>query len=212
MTTTILTGMHRSGTSLLARILHESGIPMGHEPWIPSPDHLNPDGYYEDYDFRELNDRLLFQAAKYQTKRWQVPVPLVTDATHATLHDMHRLVQKRCEGDGRWGFKDPRTCLTLSVWLEALAARPVHVILIQRDHDDVAKSLHRGHGVIEPVASQLWVGYNLAALEAVVEKYARFIVVSYDALTLAPESELQRLSTFIDHDLMGAAGVVRRRT
>ena len=50
----IVLGMHRSGTSLIASILHLSGISMGKE--FLRPDNGNPGGYFEDLEF--LNQSL----------------------------------------------------------------------------------------------------------------------------------------------------------
>ena len=55
--TFIITGMHRSGTSLVARFLHLSGVDMGKE-WI-DPNEDNPLGYFEDADFVSLHQRIL---------------------------------------------------------------------------------------------------------------------------------------------------------
>src|SRR3972149_1538089 len=56
----IVLGMHRSGTSLIASILHLSGISMGKE--FLRPDNGNPGGYFEDLEFLNLNKTILTQA------------------------------------------------------------------------------------------------------------------------------------------------------
>src|SRR3972149_6783295 len=56
----IVLGMHRSGTSLIASILHLSGISMGKE--FLRPDNGNPGGYFEDLEFLNLNKTVLTQA------------------------------------------------------------------------------------------------------------------------------------------------------
>ncbi len=54
-----ITGMHRSGTSLLGKMLCQCGLFLGrNEDLIPaSPD--NPDGHWEHRRFVELNDEVL---------------------------------------------------------------------------------------------------------------------------------------------------------
>jgi hypothetical protein len=50
--------MHRSGTSAVAGILHLNGIAMGSEKTFkPKPLPQNPKGFYENYDFRKINDK-----------------------------------------------------------------------------------------------------------------------------------------------------------
>src|SRR5689334_14926006 len=58
----IVTGMHRSGTSLTASLLSAAGVNMGGN-LLPADAH-NPDGYFEDVEFLELNRTILQQAVE----------------------------------------------------------------------------------------------------------------------------------------------------
>src|SRR5713101_2847172 len=59
MSAIVITGMHRSATSLLAEILMRAGVHLGPpEQWLPA-DVSNPHGYFEDRRVIDLNDRLL---------------------------------------------------------------------------------------------------------------------------------------------------------
>src|SRR5438309_1446215 len=59
----IVAGMHRSGTSLLASLLHRGGCPMGAE-MLPA-DSNNRLGYFEDVEFLDLNRRMLAAAVPF---------------------------------------------------------------------------------------------------------------------------------------------------
>ena len=51
-------GTGRSGTSTVARLLHEEcKVHMG-DSWVRQPDNFNPKGYYEDHGFGKLLDSL----------------------------------------------------------------------------------------------------------------------------------------------------------
>ena len=53
-------GMHRSGTSTISGVLHMNGVVMGtYQNFWPRPLNQNPKGFYENYDFRKINDHLL---------------------------------------------------------------------------------------------------------------------------------------------------------
>ena len=54
-----ITGMHRSGTSMVARLLGACGLDLGPpEELVPGqPD--NPDGYFENQRFVSVNDEIL---------------------------------------------------------------------------------------------------------------------------------------------------------
>src|SRR5690242_7355330 len=53
-------GMHRSGTSMITRLLNLCGLYLGREE-VLNPPHLqdNPDGYWEHALFVSLNDEIL---------------------------------------------------------------------------------------------------------------------------------------------------------
>ena len=52
-----ITGMHRSGTSALAKVFADAGFDAGSN-LIP-PDKDNPTGYWEDFDIFNLNNAIL---------------------------------------------------------------------------------------------------------------------------------------------------------
>jgi len=54
----IITGMHRSGTSLVARLFFEAGADLGDPTTFYRPDRWNPDGYYEQPEIHGLNMKL----------------------------------------------------------------------------------------------------------------------------------------------------------
>jgi hypothetical protein len=67
--TIVILGMHRSGTSTIARILASIGINMGER--IMGANESNPFGHYENLDFVELNDEILINAGG----SWKKPPP-----------------------------------------------------------------------------------------------------------------------------------------
>jgi len=67
----IVLGMHRSGTSTVAGILHLNKVIMGtYQSFWPRPLPQNPKGFYENYDFRIINDRLLNKVG-YDAKSYE---------------------------------------------------------------------------------------------------------------------------------------------
>ena len=74
----LVLGMHRSGTSALARGLEMLGVYLGNDFLSPQPD--NPTGYWEDRNIYELNERLLAafglkweDVALIDDARWEEP-------------------------------------------------------------------------------------------------------------------------------------------
>lgn len=154
----IVIGMHRSGTSLVSAMLATLGVYMGPE-WrsLPASESAAPDarrmlsGYAEAEEFRCLNDQLLadagaswsriepFLARRHQPAFMRPRLVSLGLSTFGRLR--HRYLRALPTGfSGPWGWKDPRTSLTLPYWLHLFPdARILHV---RRDRRAVIDSLH----------------------------------------------------------------------
>jgi len=150
----IVLGMHRSGTSLTVRLLHDLGIHMG--SW------LSRDA--ESVHFQRLNRRIFAAAgskwAEVSNLLRQMESPaFVAQQTSKVQHALFtahlplrktviagffgtELWQRIEQGESpAWGWKDPRTSLTFPVWLPVFPrARWLHIL---RNGVDVAISIHR---------------------------------------------------------------------
>jgi hypothetical protein len=109
----IVTGMHRSGTSLAASILHAAGAHMGDD--LAPANRWNKRGYYEDVDFLEFH-RTILRAAGLSDRGWtlQCPITVATDL----VEQARALSSLKCAYGRTWGWKDPRTTLFLDLWHE----------------------------------------------------------------------------------------------
>lgn len=111
--------MHRSGTSFLASLLRGMGVHMG-DTFLEA-DRGNPRGYHEDKDVLAFHDGVLRARLPDSQGRGAFLVPpgfrvRLTDAERAAAADL----VARHRREGPWGWKEPRTCLFLDHWLEAL--------------------------------------------------------------------------------------------
>jgi hypothetical protein len=156
----IIIGMHRSGTSLVAGMLTNLGVfldpamvPPADGEKLSVPDaQLRQDGYGEAVAFRLLNERVMERAGSDWRnvdaflKRRDQPgfrASCVRILREATFHSLQTgyLARMPENYDGAWGWKDPRTSLTLPYWLELFPqARVLHV---RRDSEAVVRSLER---------------------------------------------------------------------
>lgn len=137
----IVIGMHRSGTTLLSRLLAEMGVHMGADTTGQTA---------ESVFFRDLNNSILEQASanwfepepsgnRIEDKGWQeAACTRLEEAIRSNLfgqyvgHDKH--VQSQ-----QWGWKDPRNTITLPLWLRLFpGAKVIHIV---RNGVDVANSL-----------------------------------------------------------------------
>ena len=79
--------MHRSGTSMVARLLHDAGLYLGEPADLAEPGIHNPDGYWENLRFVEINDwrrnKIWSQSSRYSTPE------LLVKATGEKLNSKH---------------------------------------------------------------------------------------------------------------------------
>lgn len=107
----LILGMHRSGTSCLAGSLQAAGLHLGEvRTWNKD----NEKGNRENRAIMDLNDEVL--AANGGS--WHHPPKEASWAEALKAKRRAALASIAC--DGPWGFKDPRSLLTLKGWLEAL--------------------------------------------------------------------------------------------
>lgn len=190
-------GMHRSGTSALAGALHTGGIAMGMERHFkPPPMPQNPRGFYEDYRFTRVNDRICRKNG-YRVKSWEVPPPIVDDS-FPLLGRRLLLLSSNVRRFTSWGWKDPRTCLTFGFWISSLRLlgrlSDVHVVFGFRDPLAVAESLRRRNDIGLQRALDLWHAYNGLALRALEASGASASFVEFSDLLGDPLGVLRELA------------------
>jgi hypothetical protein len=130
----IVLGMHHSGTSILAEILHRNGVFM----------HANIAHHESKLFTRKINDLLIMGGGANWASYPIMPVAQVMaklDEIRAYIDEKayKKYIEAGYDGHSRWGFKDPRTCVVLPLYLEIFPnAQLLHII---RNEDDVAASL-----------------------------------------------------------------------
>jgi glycosyltransferase involved in cell wall biosynthesis len=185
-------GMHRSGTSAIARAVNLLGAYLGEEKDLmpPSPD--NPEGYWERADIFSLQERIL----KKMKRTWDMTIPLPdewhTDTTIGPLKDeIETLIRSHFSAHPLWAWKDPRTSLLLPLWRERLDSLGINLsaIFVLRNPLDVARSLKKRDGIPYDKGFGIWFTYSLAALEAISEIPTVFVL--YDRFLANWETELR---------------------
>jgi len=138
-----LTGMHRSGTSFLAkRLVDQLTFPGPHLP----ANEDNPEGYWEARSVVAINNDILASAGlDWRSIRPWRPGELANLVLKFKAQAASILAEMADQTEGDFAVKDPRLCRTLPVWLEALrdiGAKPVILATI-RPSDAVSRSLYR---------------------------------------------------------------------
>lgn len=187
-------GMHRSGTSLVSRILNLIGYSLGPEDKILGPRSSNPKGHWEYRPFVEINDEILSVIGG----SWDRPPPFPEDWQASPnlepLKDrVEALLEEDFSGSTRWAWKDPRTSLTLPFWQELLP--DMCYIVCLRNPLDVGRSLRRRDRLSQAHASRLWLRYVSTAIDHTQGRPRLF--VSYEQLMHDWKSEVDRLADFL---------------
>jgi hypothetical protein len=189
----LVLGMHRSGTSALARGLQMLGVFLGSDFLSPQPD--NPTGYWEDRNIFEINERLLAvfglkweDVALIDEARWheQAVEPLLAEAV--------QYLRSQFVSRPLWGFKDPRTIRLLPFWrsvLQRLEIDECYLVVI-RNPRSVANSLMRRHGMDAVTAHLLWLVYVVPNLSQIANR--PFLVADYDIVMAEPRQQLERIA------------------
>jgi hypothetical protein len=198
----IIGGMHRSGTSALAGVLHNNNIAMGEDKdFYPPPMRENPKGFFENIRFRRINDSML-AAADYKVKAWSPIIPTVS-ANIEQRTRMRDLINHYCGTYSDWGWKDPRTSLCMHQWLAILAEmrliKEVFIINCLRHPMDVANSMRvRGNkekyeGQFEKV-TEAYQATMRKQLQVWTEATAGYAEVFFNGLICDPDKTLSDLS------------------
>jgi len=156
----VITGMHRSGTSLVSSLLQKIGVNVGDQ--LISPNSANPRGYFEDVDFYEFHEGLLHQRAQSYL---HVDKKFIFEPTGDELDRARELVAERSHRPV-WGWKDPRTALFLEFWRQQLPQ--ARFLFVYRHPIEVLLSLlRRGEFDNHPnlaAGLQAWHVYNAEIL------------------------------------------------
>lgn len=130
----VVTGMHRSGTSLITKWLHACGLQVGES--LLDAGKGNVEGHYEDLEFLKLHEEILASKGA-NTDGLSPPFDLIPSRYEKAK--MKAIIGVKNASYPQWGWKEPRTCLFLNTYNELLPDAKYLVLL--RDHKEVVQSL-----------------------------------------------------------------------
>ncbi len=130
----IISGMHRSGTSLITQWLSQCGLMIGEQ--LLGKGIGNDDGHFEDLEFYKFHLGVL--NSQQQPESGYVLEELAP-MTEAQLAIARQLIESRNEKFNQWGWKDPRTCLFLNDYHQLIP--DANYLIIIRDFQAIVTSL-----------------------------------------------------------------------
>jgi hypothetical protein len=156
-------GMHRSGTSMVARLLNLCGLNLGSPELLMDPNEANSSGYFEHKGFLKVNEALLahfggsWTDPPRLTKGWEHDPALDT-----LVHEAKTLINTFSE-TSLWGWKEPRTTVLLPFW--KLLLPNLRFVICVRSPLEVARSLEKRDNIPIGAGVHLWGQYMRAAIE-----------------------------------------------
>ncbi len=150
----------RSGTSLLARILHEVvGVDFGEEKDHIPRNHNNPDGYFENRELLECNERILADigGAVLSPPPLDFLAHLSVQTRAQRVAELREKLSAYSHGKPHFGWKDPRLSLTYPIW--KLADPTIIPIIIFRDPEAVYRSIAAQLSTDPEKLGDLWTEY-----------------------------------------------------
>lgn len=195
----VVLGMHKSGTTLVSRMLHESGVDMVDSVDVGAG--YDEGNTWERESTKRVNHAILGSFGAYSLK---ASSGRRIEAGRQERDRMREIVRRLDSRHGDWGFKDPRTCLTYDLWAEEL---PEHrIVVIYRTADEVwahywrtARGARRWTVLQECLPR--WCEYNEAILAAIARTAAPAIVMHYTRL-MQDDGEMRRLEQFLGRPLV----------
>lgn len=201
MTVVCIAGMHRSGTSLVARLLHECGAYLGESSDLMPAAPDNPDGFWENVQFLAINDGVLSELGG----AWDFPPPHdLRKAAHPELDVLRSRAQELVglfSNQPFWAWKDPRNSLLLDFWLEVMPS--LKVVTCLRNPIDVALSLRSRNKFSDLTSFYLWLAYTQHLLASLGGQET--FVTPYDRYFLEPLPELRRLAEWLQVEVPQSA-------
>ena len=192
--TVVILGMHRSGTSMIAGILDCLGVDLGEDQ--PGKQWSNPLGHFEDADFLSLNKNILASAGG----SWDHPPKksAIIAQREKFRSSIAELIDRQSKDgiESPWGWKDPRTSLTIDLFLPFLH-NPM-VIWCRRNHKAVSGSLLKRNQIQIPNGLEL-IRYYEGQIRDFLIQHPEIPVLEldYDEVIEAPERWINELILFL---------------
>ena len=156
----VITGMHRSGTSLTTSLLRSAGVFIGDRLMAGGTGNFK--GHFEDWDFVDLHREFL-TARGVNREGWTTQSKFRLSGEY--LERAKTLIAARSQY-AVWGWKDPRTTLFLESWQDLIPR--AKFIFVYRSPWDVVDSLfRRGDSIFKTqpeIAIRTWISYNQTIL------------------------------------------------
>ncbi|MEG4090030.1 glycosyltransferase [Microcoleus sp. Pol12B4] len=200
----IVTGMHRSGTSLTASLFQKVGVDIGKK--LVGPADGNVKGHFENVDFVEFHKNVLRSHGIDELGcTFEKTIPVAAEYVEIAK----RAIDQNQQTHKHWGWKDPRTALFWDFWLALLPE--ANFICVYRSPWEVVDSLYRRGTDVSllqnpEMAVKMWIHYNQKVLELYERFPDRCLLANVYPIGNTPELFLVRVNEKFNVNLGAIAG------
>lgn len=193
----VILGMGKSGTTLVSKMLHKSGIRM-----VEDENDLmtyKQGNHYEDSQFNEINYSLLGCEGLHSL---EINLNQKLNSNSISIEKGKNIIERNTKSYSDWGFKDPRTCLTYSFWEKIL---PSHrIIIVYRDPYSVFKHYNKNKKK-NPLrmyrSVNHWRTYNQRIINIISSKPREsYLIFNYEDL-MTSDNVIKELSLFCNKSI-----------
>ncbi len=187
----LVAGMHRSGSSILAKLLLEAGADFGNPETFYPADQWNPDGYFEHLDILDVNLKLVngpFGKLSYAFLPGEKTI-------RQRAKSISPKVKAAIRTHGKNTVKENRFCLTLPAWIDHGLEVEKALVCI-RHPANVVRSLWKRNKLPAWFGYRIWLLHNERLLNTLHQQGIPYKVVSHETLTNA-ETGVEHLSAVL---------------
>ena len=200
--TVVVLGLARSGTSVITGILRILGVEMGSSV----NDKANPYGSFEDRDFALLH-REIFELASRGSSYWNPPgEQKILDVKERVRSAIAEIVARKSSGRAIWGWKHPRTILTLELFLPVLT-NP-HLVAVFRNplgiaHSSVEHTKNYQSGRVDLLQALQLTDFYHGKMVKILETHRDVptVCTAFEDVVNDPVKEAKKLAAFLELDL-----------
>jgi protein-tyrosine sulfotransferase len=187
----IIAGVHRSGTSLLRRLLNAN-------PRVFCPAEIK---FHKDLLGQFRDDPLAHARLGRSLAALGLPPEYWLDAFGRTLVELYEEAARRA-GKIRWADKNPENCINIRHWHRLLAGNLSFVLIVRNPLDTFASmneaSMNLTYGVTRQERTRHIEDYLAQALTYVEARRSHCQVIEYEGLATTPLATMKNLMSGLD--------------
>jgi GT2 family glycosyltransferase/glycosyltransferase involved in cell wall biosynthesis len=182
---------------MVTRLLNLCGLYLGEDSDLKGVGPDNPDGFWENWQFLNLNEEILRKLGRGWDLPFNVAAGWELQPQMTPLRDTASTLIQQFKYSEPWGWKDPRNSLTLPFWKSLLTK--LRVVVCLRNPIEVARSLQTRASSSMRFGFDLWLSYykEIIATTSPQER----IITHYSSYFLDCPAELRRILRFLEIEL-----------